>query len=118
METSTTIRVPWRGPAVAPGTSTSRISPIALVITILGALLIQAVLILGVVEVSLGIGMEGHPGVGPDRPPPPMPIAPAEPSLPAPVAPPERPEPAPPPGPAWHEPDGTVLVLADGVSPS
>jgi len=43
------------------------------------ALLIEAILILGLVVLSLGLGIEGHPGIGPDRPPPPTTPAPAPP---------------------------------------
>jgi hypothetical protein len=40
-------------------------------VAILGALLIEAIVILGFVVLSMGIGAEGQPGLGPDRPPPP-----------------------------------------------
>ena len=36
--------------------------------------LVEAVLVLGFVAASLGLGNEGHAGVGPDRPAPPMTI--------------------------------------------
>jgi hypothetical protein len=36
---------------------------------VIAATLIEAIVILGFVGVSLGIGGEGHVGVGPDRPP-------------------------------------------------
>ena len=52
--------------------------------TIVGVVLIEALLILGFVVLSLGIGAEGQPGIGPDRPPPPMP-APAPPPDPGPI---------------------------------
>jgi hypothetical protein len=48
------------------GASIGRIAVIALVC------LVQAILILGFVAMSLGLGAEGHVAVGPDRPPAPM----------------------------------------------
>jgi len=51
------------------GVSIGRIVMIAL------ACLVQAILILAIVAMSLGLGNEGVPGVGPDRPPPPAAIA-------------------------------------------
>jgi hypothetical protein len=40
-------------------------------VVIAATALIQAVLTLGFVAMSLGLGAEDHVGVGPDRPPPP-----------------------------------------------
>ena len=51
------------------GVSIGRIVVIAL------ACLIQAILILAIVAMSLGLGNEGVAGVGPDRPPPPASIS-------------------------------------------
>jgi hypothetical protein len=48
------------------GVSIGRIAVIVL------TCLVQAILILGFVAVSLGLGAEGHVAVGPDRPPAPM----------------------------------------------
>jgi hypothetical protein len=49
----------------------------------IAATLIEAILILGFVVLSLGLGAEGHAGVGPDRPPPP--VTPASEPAPGPV---------------------------------
>ena len=59
---------------VRPGARVARISAIASiggVATILGASVIVALLVGWIVAASLGLGTDGHPGVGPDRPPPP-----------------------------------------------
>lgn len=48
-------------------------------VAITAACLIEAILILGFVAASLGVGQEGQPRVGPDRPPPPVTPAPAPP---------------------------------------
>jgi hypothetical protein len=40
--------------------------------TIVGAAVIVALLIGWIVAASLGLGAEGHPGIGPDRPPAPV----------------------------------------------
>jgi len=45
--------------------------------TIVAALLIETILILGFVVLSLGLGAEARSGFGPDRPPPPPTPAPA-----------------------------------------
>ena len=39
---------------------------------VIAATLIEAIVILGFVGMSLGIGSEGHVGIGPDRPPQPV----------------------------------------------
>jgi hypothetical protein len=46
--------------------------PIALVATIVSAAFVTALLIGFIVAATIGLGVEGHPGVGPDRPPPPV----------------------------------------------
>jgi len=46
--------------------------PIALVAMIIGAAFVTALLIGFIVVATIGLGAEGHPGVGPDRPPVPM----------------------------------------------
>jgi hypothetical protein len=46
--------------------------PIALVATIVRAAFVTALLIGLSVAATIGLGVEGHPGVGPDRPPPPV----------------------------------------------
>jgi len=46
------------------------------IVVIAVAVLIQAILTLGFVAMSLGLGANGQAGVGPDRPPPPAAIAP------------------------------------------
>jgi hypothetical protein len=50
---------------------------------VIAATLIEAIVILGFVGVSLGLGGEGHGGIGPDRPPQLV--------MPAPVPPPDLP---------------------------
>jgi hypothetical protein len=47
----------------------SRVSSTARVVTTLGAAVAVALLIGWVVAATLGLGAEGHLGVGPDRPP-------------------------------------------------
>jgi hypothetical protein len=42
------------------------------IVVIAAAFFVQAILILGFVAMSLGLGAEGHAGVGPDRPPSPV----------------------------------------------
>lgn len=42
------------------------------IVAIAAACLIEGILVLGFVALSLGLGAEGHVGVGPDRPPPPV----------------------------------------------
>ena len=70
----------------------------ARIAAIVGALLIDAIVILGFVEMSLGIGAEGQPVVGQVRPPRPMPAASATQRLHPPIAPaPDAPEPGSPP---------------------
>ena len=44
---------------------------------VITATLIEAIVILGFVGVSLGLGGEGHVGIGPDRPAQPVVSAPA-----------------------------------------
>ena len=44
---------------------------------VVAATLMEAIVILGFVGLSLGIGGEGHVGIGPDRPPQPIVSAPA-----------------------------------------
>jgi hypothetical protein len=41
-------------------------------VTIVGAAIVVALLAAWVVAATLALGADGHPGVGPDRPPPPM----------------------------------------------
>jgi hypothetical protein len=62
-----TIAVPARGRLL--GLSIGRIAVIAF------ACLVQAILILGFVAMSLGLGADGAGGVGADRPPPPARIS-------------------------------------------
>ena len=113
MPTSATIQVPRPGVTVARAATTRWMSAVARDAAIVGALLIQAAVILGFVEMSLGIGAEGQPGVGRDRPQPLMPAASAAPSLTPPLAPPAAPEPGSPPGPASNvKSDGPALFLA------
>jgi hypothetical protein len=50
----------------------SRVASIARVVTIVSAVFVTALLIGLVVASALGLLAEGHPGVGPDRPPIPM----------------------------------------------
>jgi len=68
----TTIGTRWRARSVTQAAK------------IVAACLIEAIVILGFVVLSLGIGAESQPGLGPDRPPPPSP-APARPPDPLPV---------------------------------
>jgi hypothetical protein len=42
------------------------------IVAIAAACLIEVILVLGFVALSLGLGEEGHVGVGPDRPPSPV----------------------------------------------
>lgn len=59
---------------VHPGARAAKalgVASIARLATIVGAFVIAAVLIGGIVAASLGLGAEGHSGVGLDRPPPP-----------------------------------------------
>lgn len=84
MQTTATIHGPHRAATLGPAASSGRTFPIARIATILGALLLEGLLILGIVLLSLGIGAEGQPGLGPDHPPPPMP-APVPPPDPVPV---------------------------------
>ena len=42
------------------------------IVAITAACLIEGILVLGFIALSLGLGAEGHVGVGPDRPPPPV----------------------------------------------
>jgi hypothetical protein len=62
-------------PAISPAKDTSARS-IRCGAAIFVACLIEAILILGFVVASLGLGYEGRSSVGPDRPPPP-PLRPA-----------------------------------------
>jgi hypothetical protein len=85
VHSSAIVRSPHHAATMAPAGSGRRVRWFARIVTIFGALLIEALLILGFVVLSLGIGAEGRHGVGPDRPsPPPMP-APAPPPDPGPV---------------------------------
>jgi hypothetical protein len=84
VQTRANIHGSHRSTTVATAGIEDRIRSIARIVTVLGALLIEALLILGCVVLSLGIGAEGRPGIGPDRPPPPMP-APAPPPDPGPI---------------------------------
>jgi hypothetical protein len=102
----------WRAPAPKTIGTTFRTGSTSRVVAIAAACLIEGIVIVGFVVLSLGIGAQNQPGLGPDRPPPPMPAA-STPSLPPPVAPPETPQPGSPPGPAWNvESGGAALVLA------
>jgi hypothetical protein len=51
-------------------TSGSRARAIGGIAAIAGVLLVMAIVIGFVVAASLGLGADGHPGIGPDRPPP------------------------------------------------
>lgn len=42
------------------------------IVAVVVVCLIEGILVLGFVALSLGLGAEGHLGVGPDRPPPPV----------------------------------------------
>ena len=53
----------------------SWVTSLVAVVTIISTALAVAVLIGWIVAATLGLGADGHPGVGPDRPPTPM-IAP------------------------------------------
>jgi hypothetical protein len=85
VHSSTIVHGPHHAATLAPARSSRRVRSIARIVTVFGALLIEALLILGFVVLSLGIGAEGQPGVGPDRPPPPPTHAPAPPPDPGPV---------------------------------
>jgi len=62
-----------REPATTIATSrNSLLASVGRIVVIASAVLVQAILILGFVAMSLGLGAEGHVAVGPDRPPPPM----------------------------------------------
>jgi hypothetical protein len=50
----------------------SRVPTIALVATIVSAAVVTALLIGFIVAATMGLGAEGHPGLGPDRPPLPV----------------------------------------------
>jgi hypothetical protein len=50
----------------------SRVPSIALVATIVSAAFVTALLIGFIVAATMGLGAEGQPGVGPDRPPLPV----------------------------------------------
>lgn len=85
MHSSAIVHSPHQAATLAPARSSRRVRSIARIVTVVGALLIEALLILGFVVLSLGIGEEGQPGVGPDRPPPPPTPAPAPPPDPGPI---------------------------------
>jgi hypothetical protein len=55
--------------AACPG---PRVRSFAQYATIVGAAILVALLAAWVVAATLALGADGHPGVGPDRPPPPM----------------------------------------------
>jgi len=57
----------------------SRAGSIPRAVAMIAACLIEAIMILGFVGASLGLGYESYSGVGPDRPPPPATPAPAPP---------------------------------------
>lgn len=76
MQTTAINHSPDRAATVAPARSSGRMRSIARIVAILGALLIEAILVLGLVVLSLGIGAEVQPRLGPDRPPPPPVSAP------------------------------------------
>lgn len=79
METTAINHGRHRSASVVPAKDRRRIPSIARIVTIVGALLIEAIVVLGFVVLSLGIGGESHPGFGPDRPPPPPTTAPEPP---------------------------------------
>jgi hypothetical protein len=89
MELKTSVSYPWIAskvvdgavPAIVPsriGTG-SRAGSVPRAVAIIAACLIEAIMILGFVGASLGLGNETYSGVGPDRPPPPATPAPAPP---------------------------------------
>jgi hypothetical protein len=90
MELKTSVSYPWIAskavddptwPAIIPwriGTR-SRAGSVPRAVAIVAACLIEAIMILGFVGASLGLGYESYSGMGPDRPPPPVTPAPAPP---------------------------------------
>lgn len=60
---------PHRVPAVAPAWYVRRNRSMARTLAIVSTVLVEAILILGLVVVSLGIGAERRPGRGADQPP-------------------------------------------------
>lgn len=58
----------------AIGTSRSQVDqPIRQLIAVVILVAVEVILVLGLVAMSVGLGVEGYPGVGPDRPPRPVP---------------------------------------------
>jgi hypothetical protein len=75
---------PLHATTLAPTGTSQSVPAIARIVAIAGAVLIEAILILAVVELTLGLGAERVPGLGADgRPLPSMP-APAPTPSPAP----------------------------------
>ena len=72
MQTTAIVHGRDRATTVAPARNSGRMRSIERILAILGALLIEAILVLGCVALSLGIGTEVQPRFGPDRPPPPV----------------------------------------------
>jgi hypothetical protein len=89
MEIKTSVRYPWIAskavdgpvPGIVPARigTRSRAGSVRRAAAIVVACLIEAIMILGFVVASLGLGYEGYSGVGPDRPRPPAMPAPAHP---------------------------------------
>jgi hypothetical protein len=79
MQTTAIIDGRLRAPAIMSARSGRGVRSIRHRATFVVACLIEAILILGFVVASLGLGYEGYPGAGPDRPPPPPAPAPAPP---------------------------------------
>jgi hypothetical protein len=69
VQTIAITRVPLPGAAVAPAGGEGRSRSIARTLAIVSTVLVEAMLILGLVLVSLGIGAERQTGPGPDRSP-------------------------------------------------
>ena len=74
------------GPVSRVAARGSRVPSVAWVATIVGAAFVTGLLIGWIVAASLGLGADGHPGTGPDRPPAPVPTAPVLVRLHTPVA--------------------------------
>ena len=90
MAIKTSVSYPWIAskavdgptwPATFPRRIGTRSRPgsVPRAVAIIAACLIEAIMILGFVGASLGLGYESHSGFGPDRPPPPATPAPAPP---------------------------------------
>jgi hypothetical protein len=59
------------GTNAATTRSRSRGGSIGRIVSITSASLVVAIVIVGFVVAGLGLGLDGHAGIGPDRPPPP-----------------------------------------------